>query len=564
MLKTWLVAPQAPQSHISCFPAHSPLLIQVLYTRGVSDPLEISDFLATRWAKGDPFLMHDMSRAVDVLIRAIKRKEPIAVYGDFDADGVTSTALLVQALTGLRANVQAYIPNRVDEGYGLNLEALRKLYGQGVRLVVTVDCGIRAVQEIEQARRGLEFIVTDHHSVGSELPFASAVLNPKRPDCPYPFKELAGVGVAFKLAQALIQEATACKMPVDVEEHSLLDLVALGTVADMVPLLGENRFLVQRGLETINESRREGLRALMRAAKIRLGAVSASTIGFVLGPRLNAAGRIKDASLSYRLLVTGNPAEAEGLARQLNDTNRLRQQMTLDAYKLAEQIALDENSSTPILYAADRSFAPGIVGLVAGRLTETHYRPAIVIKQGDRVSRGSCRSISEFHITHALDECRDLLVRYGGHAAAAGLTVQNDKLDELIANLNHIAQRELGDKELVPTLNIDAEVALSEMDWATLEWLERLEPCGYANPAPLFLSRSVQVLDTHVVGSEGRHIKLTLGDGTKQYDAIAFRQADCVPQLGKCVDVVYALEVNEWQGTRRLQLNIQDIRSADV
>jgi single-stranded-DNA-specific exonuclease len=313
----------------------------------------------------------------------------------------------------------------------------------------------------------------------------------------------------------------------------------------------------------INEARREGLRALMRAARIKQGTVSASTIGFALGPRLNAAGRIKDASLSYKLLVTSNPAEAEGLARQLNQANRQRQQMTMDAFKLAEEMALDGRANGPILFAAHRSFVPGIVGLVAGRLTEAHYQPAVVVKLGDLVSTGSCRSIPEFNITRALDECRDLLVRYGGHAAAAGLTVENANLDELFEHLNHIAHRELDGEELAPTLKIDAEVALSEIDWATLGWLQELEPCGYANPTPLFLSRNVQVLHKQVVGSDKQHLKLKLGEGAKQYDAIAFRQAERASQLGKHSDVVYTLEANEWQGHRRLQLNVQDIQSAD-
>ncbi len=561
--KKWQVAPRVPHSQLDRFPACSPLLVQILYNRGLSDPQEVDDFLAGRWVDVDPFQIKDMPRAVDVLIRAVKRKEPIVVYGDFDADGVTATALLVQTLTGLGADVRAYIPSRVDEGYGLNLDALRKLYGQGARLVVTVDCGIRAVQEIEQARRGLEFIITDHHSVGPEMPFASAVLNPRRPDCPYPFKELAGVGVAFKLAQALIQEAQAARMPVHLETGALLDLVALGTVADMVPLLGENRYLVQQGLAVINAAQRQGLDALMRVARVRPGDVSASTIGFTLGPRLNAAGRVGNALSSYQLLVTGDPAQAQKLAGQLDEQNRLRQQMTLEAYELAQELVLSNGDDAPILYAAERSFMSGIVGLVAGRLTEAYYRPAVVVEKDDLVSKGSCRSIPEFHITHALDECRDLLVRYGGHAAAAGFTVLNENLDELMRRLVDIARRELQGCELTPTLNVDLGVPLSEMNWATWEWLNKLEPCGYANPVPLFLSRNVQVLDARTVGNQGRHLKLTLGENGVQYKAIAFRLGERLANLGKKVDVVYALEVNEWHGERQLQLNVQDIRPAE-
>ncbi|MBN1580728.1 MAG: single-stranded-DNA-specific exonuclease RecJ [Anaerolineae bacterium] len=562
MRRNWHVALPVSHTQLSCFPDLSPLLVQVLYDRGIVEPGEVRDFLVGHWSADNPFTMCDMPRAVDVLIRAIKRREPIAVYGDFDVDGVTATALLVQTLTGLGADVQAYIPSRIEEGYGLNIDALRKLYGQGIRLVVTVDCGIRAVDEIEQARRGLEFVITDHHSVGPEIPFASAVLNPKRADCAYPFKELSGVGVAYKLAQALIREASTSAMPVHVEEEALLDLVALGTVADMVPLLGENRHLVQRGLQVINEARREGVRALLRAARVRVGDVSAATIGFALGPRLNAAGRIDDAALSYHLLVTCDPAEADQLARKLDEQNRLRQDMTARTYACAEQMALQTGQDTPILYAASGEFNSGIVGLVAGKLTEAYYRPAIVVERGDGVSKGSCRSIPGFHITQALDECRHLLVRHGGHAAAAGFTVLDENLDQLIAVLSDIARRELRDKDLTPILNVDAEVGLSEMDWAVSEWLRRLEPCGYANPAPLFLSRGVSVLDKRTVGGEGQHLKLKLGENRCVFDAIGFSLGERIAELGLCVDVVYSLEVNEWQGERNLQLNVQDIRPA--
>ena len=564
MLKTWEVALAAPPTYVGRFPALSPLLIQVLYNRGMSDPAQVRDFLGNHWVEPDLFALPDMLRAVDVLIRAIHRKEMIAVYGDFDADGVTATALLVQTLTGLGADVMPYIPKRVDEGYGLNLQALRGLYGQGVRLVVTVDCGIRAVEEIDQARRGLEFIVTDHHSVGPQLPFASAVINPKRADSAYPFRDLAGVGVAFKLAQALIRKAKQLKMPVHIQEQALLDLVAIGTVADLVPLLGENRYLVEHGLNTINETRRDGIRALLRVANLRPGDVTASSISFGLGPRLNAAGRLGDASLSYDLLVCCDRVKADRLARRLDEQNRKRRTLTEETYAQAEQVALARGEGAPLLYAADKTFMPGVVGLVAGRLTEAYYRPSVIVERGDTESKGSCRSIKEFHITEALDECGDLLERHGGHAAAAGFTVRTDHLAAFVDRLFGIAERELGDRELVPTLSIDAEVPLAEMNWAAVEWLQKLEPCGYGNPAPLFLSRDVPVVEKRAVGSEGKHLRLTLGTGADTRDAIAFRMGDRLDELDKRVDVVYYLEVNDWNGERQLQLNVQDIQSTSV
>jgi single-stranded-DNA-specific exonuclease len=562
--KRWEIAPPVPRAHRERYPALSPLLVQVLYNRGVTDPADVHGFMSNHWTEPDVFSLPDMERAVDVLIRAIRRKEQIAIYGDFDADGVTATALLVQALTGLGADVMPYIPKRIDEGYGLNLEALRYLYGQGARLVVTVDCGIRATKEIDQARRGLEFVVTDHHSVGPELPFASAVINPKRADSEYPFRDLSGVGVAFKLVQALIREARRIKMPVHVEEETLLDLVAIGTVADLVPLLGENRYLVNRGLDVINEARRDGIRALLRVSGIRPGDVTASSIGFGLGPRLNAAGRLGDAALSYDLLVTCDPREADRLAGRLNEQNRARRALTDQAYEHAEQLAFARGEDAPLLFAADKTFMVGVVGLVAGRLTETYYRPAVVVEQGDEESKGSCRSIKEFHITEALDRCSDLLIRHGGHAAAAGFTIHNDRLEDLVARLIAISERELGGRELVPTLSIDADVPLSEMNWATVEWLGKLEPCGYANPPALFVSRNVPLVEAKSVGSEGQHLKLVLQDSQITYDAIGFRMGDRLSELGDRVDIAYHLEVNEWHGERRLQLNIQDFQPAEA
>jgi single-stranded-DNA-specific exonuclease len=561
--KKWDISPPVPRSHLDRFPDLAPLLVQVLYNRGITDASAVEDMMSNRWSEPDVFALPDMDRAVDVLIRAIRREEKIAVYGDFDADGVTATALLVLTLRALGADVVPYIPKRVDEGYGLNLAALRWLYTQGVRLVVTVDCGIRAIKEIEQARRGLEFIVTDHHSIGPKLPFASAVINPHREDSQYPFRSFAGVGVALKLAQATLREAKEIGISVRIDEQSLLSLAAIGTVADLVPLVGENRYLVQQGLQVINEAQQQGIRALLRVSGVRPGEVTASSIGYALGPRLNAAGRLGDASLSYRLLVCEDPIEAEQLAGSLNEKNRRRRALTEQAYELAERVALDQGKDTPILFAADRTFMSGVVGLVAGRLMEAYYRPAVVVEEGEALCKGSCRSIKEFHITQALDECQDLLVRHGGHAAAAGFTVHSTQLDDLARRLLEIAERELADRQLVPTLSVDAQVSLADMDWATLEWLTALEPCGYGNPPPLFVTRDVRRVSADTVGSNGSHLKLTLeADGVCR-EAIAFRMGDHLDSMGTRVDIAYHLEVNEWGRERSLQLNVQDIKPSD-
>lgn len=568
MKPKWQIAPPVPEDHLARFPQFSPLIVQLLYNRGITAPQDVRDFLAGDQPLDNPFRLKGMNEAVTRLRQAIRREELVAIYGDFDADGVTATALLVETLSALGAKVRPYIPHRVEEGYGLHTDALRQLASQGVGLVVTVDCGIRSIAEVSYGNKlDLNLIVTDHHSVGREVPPAVAVINPKQPDCPYPFEDLAGVGVAFKLAQALLQanrQVPVVKGEVGVNEEDLLDLAALGTVADLAPLLGENRSLVKRGLERLNVAERLGVRAMIAQAGLKPGQIEATTIGFILGPRLNAAGRLDDAITSYDLLTCRSPDQAANLARELEELNRHRQRLTAEALEQAKEQVLMAGEDERLFFAAGEEFLAGIVGLVAGRLTEEFYRPAVVVELGPAESHGSARSIPEFNITAALDQCSDLLVRYGGHAAAAGFTVANDNLEVLQERLQELAAEQLEGVELAPTLLVDAEVELSELDWATQALLAQLEPCGYANPHPLLLSRQVLVRDARAVGTDGSHLKLTLSGGRVIWDAIAFRQGRWAGQLPSHIDVVYALEINEWQGEKRLQLNVKDLRPSAV
>ena len=574
--KQWIIQPQAPDSHLARFSHVSPLIVQLLWSRGVQAPDEVEAFLAGVARVDNPFRIAGMNEAVERIRRAIRNGERIAVYGDFDADGVTATALMVQTLSALGAFVRPYIPHRVDEGYGLNNSALSELAREGQQLIITVDCGIRAVDEVAFANRlGLDVIVTDHHSVGAELPPALAVINPKRADCDYLFKGLAGVGLAFKLAQGLLR--TQQKSPirrdltVDLDEADLLDLVALGTVADLAPLLDENRALVQRGLERINQPQRPGLQALIAKTGLSLGQITATSIGFVLGPRLNAAGRLESAMLAYELLQTDDVFKAASLATELDHLNARRQQLTAQSVEIAQaQIAAD-GADGYLYMVAGNEFLSGIVGLVAGRLVEQYYRPSLVVELGERQSRGSARSIAEFDITKALDRCAaaGLLVRHGGHAAAAGFTVENRKLPALKTTLQEIAAEQLSGKNLQPSLAIDAEIALGDVDWATWGLLQQMEPTGYANPQPLFLSRRLQVRDARKVGSDGAHLKLVVSDpeaGPRRevaWDAIAFRQGHWYGKLPRVVDLAYKLEENNWNGNRRLQLVVDDLRPAE-
>jgi len=561
--KRWRLASPVGEEQRARFPDLPPLIVQMLYNREVRAPEQVAEFLGGQFTTGNPFRMKGMSEAVTLLRRAVDRGEQIAVYGDFDTDGVTATVLLVEVLSALGARVEPYIPHRVDEGYGLHLEALRTLYRRGVRVVVTVDCGIRSTDEVKQASKGLTMIVTDHHSVGSELPSAAAVINPKQPGCPYPFKELSGVGVAFKLAQGLLRAQGRAKGPVDLDEESLLDLVALGTVADLVPLKGENRLLVRRGLEVLNESPRPGVEALMADARLRRGEVDATGIGFRLGPRLNAAGRIGSAMLAYHLLSSQDPLETKALAEKLGALNRRRQDLTQQTIDAAEAQVLAADPEARLYMAASREFLPGIVGLAAGRLTEAYYRPSIVVELGDEKSRGSCRSIPEFHITQALEECEKLLIRFGGHAAAAGFTIATENLDELRRRLQALAAQRLAGVELRSLLDIDAEVPLEEVSGETYELLSQLEPCGMGNPQPVLLSRDVKVQDRRTVGNDQKHLKLLVQDQRGvSWDAIGFRMGDLRAQVPERVDVAYRLEVNEWNHKERLQLVVQDLRAA--
>jgi single-stranded-DNA-specific exonuclease len=422
---------------------------------------------------------------------------------------------------------------------------------------VTVDCGIRAVEQVEFARSiGLDVIVTDHHQPGQDLPKAVAVLNPKQQSDRYPFKDLAGVGVAYKFAQAFLQTLGEGE-PVD-----SLDLLAIGTVADLSPLVGENRELVRRGLEKLNQTGRVGLKALIDASGYRVGSINANSIGFGLAPRLNAVGRLEIADPAFRLLTTTDEIEGRAIARHLDTVNRERQRLTQRVLEKARSLSVGEGSIPFLLAAVDPSFNEGIVGLVASRLVDEFYRPSIVASYGEHSTRASARSIPEFHITKALENCDDLLERYGGHAVAAGFSLRNENLDAFLDRLGEIVEGELSDLDLRPILDIDAKVELSDLDWPLLDFTERMEPCGYGNPLPIFAVEDVSVVNQRPVGSEGRHLKLSVRDERSMVDAIAFRQGHLSETLPQRVDLAFHFERNDFRGISSKQLNVLDIREA--
>ena len=563
--KRWAIAspitPQAEESLIK-FP---PILKQILFNRGLGSYEEAKLFLEAKpVSNNDPFQLIGMQATVDRIQYALEHQEPIAIYGDYDVDGVTATALLVQALDGLGANVRGYIPNRFDEGYGLNKDALDALQADGVKLVISVDCGIRSPDEALHAQKiGLDLIISDHHHPdGSNLPPAFAVINPKQHGDPYPDKDLAGVGIAYKIAEALI---TSRYQASGFQLSDLLDLVALGTVADLAPLVGENRSLVRKGLRQIRATKRQGLYSLAGVAQMKIDKTTAGQIGFMLGPRLNASGRLESALASFELLTTPDVMRAGQLALQLDGQNRQRQTITKTMQQQADEMAMSEDPNAFLLFAAHEDFNPGVVGLAASRLTELYYRPAVVAAKSADETRGSCRSIPEFHITDALDLCKDLLVRHGGHAAAAGFTVKNKNLPELVARLKSIAEDQLSGRDLRQTLSADMVVPLSHLNFDVLNYLAYLEPTGYGNPDAIFVSRNVKVKAARTVGAENRHLKLSLEDERgATVDSIGFRMGHLQPTLPPRVDVMYHFEVNEYNGRKSLQLNLKDVKPAGI
>ncbi len=535
---------------------------QILFNRGLDTAEKAREFLEGTSEEFDPFQMKGMDIAVDLILKAIRENENIIVYGDYDVDGVTATVLLVQAIRQLGGIAMEYIPNRFDEGYGLNSEAVEVLNKQGANLIVTVDCGIRSVKEAELARElGIRLVISDHHHPKELLPQADAVICPRQDGDVYPYKELAGVGIAYKIARALFQQSG--RDPV--EAGQWLDLVALGTVADIAPLTGENRQLVKRGLCLMRTKPRQGIYSLMMEADFRNPAsVCAADIGFKLGPRLNAAGRMESAMDALRLLMTDDPSEAGQLAQKLQAQNGERQDLTLSNQKFAED-QLGQIDDLPIIisFGTEEQFHSGIVGLVAARLVESHYRPAVIGVIGDEVTRASCRSIDEFHITRALDECAELMVRHGGHSKAAGFTVSNENRDELRDRLLAIASAQLVPEDLIPTIRYDTEAKLGELKADLYALQDQLEPTGSENNKPVYLTRGLKVVSKKRIGREKNHLRLTLTDGKISIDAVAFRMGEMADSLPATIDLVYYFEVNEYNGNISFQLNVRDIRAAE-
>jgi single-stranded-DNA-specific exonuclease len=558
--KRWEVARPLPEDAVKELSGYPPVLRQILYNRGYITHEQARGFLEAQPPPGcDPTKILNLPQAVERINYAIQNHERIVVYGDYDADGVTATALLGLALKSLGAEVREYIPNRFDEGYGLNLEALQTLSTEGAKLIITVDCGIRSWDEAEYAHSvGMDLIITDHHFPLEAVPPAFAVINPKQQGDDYPEKNLAGVGLAYKLIEAI---SISGRFP-DLKSEHYLDLVALGTVADLVPLTGENRSLVRNGLEFIRQPIRQGIMALIGVSGLTPARISTTDISFALAPRLNATGRLESALASLQLLISQDPLEVGQLAQWLEIQNRDRQKITRQIQAKSEQRIITDDQIPLLLFDADPEYNAGVVGLAASRLTEQYYRPSIIASIGEEFTRGSCRSIPEFHITHALDQCEDILEQHGGHAAAAGFTVRNELLQELVFRLDSIANEELENLDLRPKIFAETVIPLSELKPDLLKYLNWLQPTGMGNPMPIFMSTGLKVTQQKAVGADKSHLKLTVTDGKITYDAIAFRQGYWFTHLPSRIDLMYTFELNEFNGQISLQLNVKDIRES--
>ncbi len=608
------------------------LLLTLFWNRGLESEAEISRFLDPKFEETyDPFLLKDMDAAVKRIEDALGNQERITIYADYDADAVTAAAVLLRFFEHLgHKNLDYYIPDRFTEGYGVNPEAIKSLANAGTNLIITVDCGINAFDSVDLATYlGLDVIITDHHQLTPHhsakgeggIPRALAVINPHRSDDIYPFKDLTGVGVAFKLVQALVislssspdegrmprppwrtgQEGSNASinpsptLPSTGEkimkivkttslpfghlpslgekimkitkgwEKWLLDLVAIGTVADCQSLLGENRIFVKWGLYVLQKTRWIGLKKLLELAGVWQIPLDTYKIGFIIAPRINAAGRIEHANLALELLLTDDPAQAQYLAQKLEELNRHRQQLTQQILSEAREQILNAGRDKKILLAASSGWPKGIVGLVAGKLTEEFYRPVLILEKGDEEATGSARSIAKFNMVKALSQSREILVKYGGHPMAAGFTLRNEHIDIFHQNLLQYAEEVLTQEDMSPVLYYDGEIALDQINPELVEGLEKFAPFGLGNPRPRFRINELKLRFAQTVGTDNQHLRVRLEGQGAVFSGIAFNQGYHLPKLqdSENLDIVCEIQYNNWRGGKEIQLKIVDIKVSE-
>ena len=568
MQKRWVLR-EADESVVSLLSEQlkiPPLVARILALRGLNDPDSARRYLSSslRSDLPSPFLIAGMEQAAGRLVRALERKELICVWGDYDVDGTTGTAALVSFLREVGGEVIYYIPHRIDEGYGLNPEGLKKLSSQGVRLVVSVDCGISNYEEVELARSmGIDVVIVDHHELPPNLPPAFAITNPHRPDCSFPDKGLSGAGLAFYLIiglRAKLREAGWFGASESPDIRRYLDIVTLGTIADMVPLTGVNRVLARRGLTELGGSTRPGVVALKQVARLPPGEISAGQVGFQLGPRINAAGRMDAGLKVVEMLTTESHEVALRIAQELDEHNRERQAM--EAQVLAE--ALSQVDADPLLkerysiVLGREGWHPGVLGIVASRIVERFHRPTVVIAFSQGAGKGSARSIRGFHMVEGLRCCADFLEKFGGHEYAGGLSIKQEKFPSFLTRFEEIARNSLAAEDLIPVLEVDAELEFSEIGLSLIRHIETLKPFGIGNPEPLFVTKAVEVSERRDFSGGSR---LRLRQGGKSLGAVVFGLEKDFPASPEAnIDLVYRLTENEWNGSSAVELRIIDCR----
>ncbi|HIU64876.1 MAG TPA: single-stranded-DNA-specific exonuclease RecJ [Candidatus Avacidaminococcus intestinavium] len=539
----------------------STIVAQILYDRGYRNAKAINTFLhgATE-PFHDPYLMKDMDKAVERIMMALAQKEKITIYGDYDVDGITASSLLFLFLKQHGANVDVYIPERKNEGYGLNSEALRKIHANDTKLVITVDCGITGIQEVALLPDTLDMIITDHHTPPAVLPAAYAVVNPHQTDCKYPFEDLAGVGVAFKLCQALFQRLTKT----EAYWEDFIELVAMGTVADIVPLIGENREIVKRGLARIKHTKNIGLQELIKTSGYMDKEITAGTIGFTLAPRLNAAGRIEHAMSAVDLLISVNHEEAQNIANKLNDENIKRQEISSSIFKEAEVMVKRKRGKRTALVLAKEDWHPGVIGIVASRLVDKHYLPSILISIDGEIGKGSCRSIPSLNLYAALQECEDLLIQFGGHHQAAGLTIARNKIEAFEERFTSVVDKMLQASDYVPVVEPDITITSEYcLNIKLLKELSLLEPFGAANPAPVFAFTEAKIKNTVAIGNDKNHLRVFINNGHTTYKGIAWNEGHSIPLFYENAPAIIAFlpKINVWNGSENIDLQIEAISS---
>lgn len=540
----------------------SPLTAIILYNRGVQTDEEITRFLSKDLGlMYDPFLMRDMDKAVERINAAKEAGEKITIYGDYDVDGITAIAILYKYLVENKVSVDYYVPDRMQEGYGVNKEALNKLKNSGSSLIITVDTGITAVEECEYAKSiGLDVIVTDHHECKEKIPEVYAAIDPKRKDCGYPFKSLAGVGVVFKLIQALEGNGN-----IEALMDKYADLMCLGTVADISPLIDENRVIVTEGLKRFKDTSNIGLKALIDVST-NGKAITTSTIGYIIAPRINASGRLGCASRSVELFLTDDAEKAKELANSLCEENSLRQQTEQKMFKEALEYieSHPEIKNDKIIVIPHENWHHGIVGIVSSKITEKFYKPSILFAIDGDEAKGSGRSVSGFNLFGALESCSDLLEKFGGHELAAGLSIKPENIEEFRKKINEYSKDSISENMLVPTVTLDAAIKVPYITIDTVHDINRLQPFGVDNPAPAFAVRNIKIHKISVM-SEGKHLRMTLLKDGKYLDAVGFGMGEYYHHLeeGDFIDVAFALDINDYKGFQNVQLILKDIKKTD-